>query len=182
MKYCSACGSAVVRRIPAGDSVERDVCPDCETIHYQNPRVIVGCLPVWQDQILLCKRAIEPRYGYWTLPCGFMENGETTAEGAARETWEEARARVEISHLFALFNVPHINQVHLIYYAPMTDGRFAAGPESLEVALFSPQAIDRRQIAFRSVLFTLQQYTEHGAATPRLFTGEAREPSPDRMI
>ena len=111
MKFCSNCGATVELRVPEGDALPRFVCTACHTIHYQNPRMIVGCIVEWEDKVLLCKRAIEPRYGLWTVPAGFMENGETTFQGAARETLEEANARVEIGQLYALYNIPHINQV-----------------------------------------------------------------------
>ncbi len=125
MKFCSNCGQPVVSRIPAGDNRLRDVCDHCNTIHYVNPRNVVGTVPVWNDQILLCKRAIEPRYGFWTLPAGFMEIGETTAQAASRETLEEAGARVEIGELFSVLNVPHVHQVHLFYLARLTNLDFA---------------------------------------------------------
>lgn len=131
MKFCSVCGHEVIARIPPGDNRERFVCDQCGTIHYQNPRNVVGTVPVWGEQVLLCRRAIEPRYGYWTLPAGFMEMGETTAEAAARETLEEAGARVEVQTLFTLLNVPQVHQVHLFYLARLVDPGFEAGEESL---------------------------------------------------
>ncbi|HEV8517020.1 MAG TPA: NUDIX hydrolase, partial [Burkholderiales bacterium] len=115
MKFCSQCGAPVELRIPQGDTLPRHVCGACQTIHYQNPRMIVGCIPEWQDKILLCKRGIEPRYGLWTVPAGFMENGETTYQGALRETLEEANANVEIGPLYSLYNIPHINQVYILF-------------------------------------------------------------------
>jgi ADP-ribose pyrophosphatase YjhB (NUDIX family) len=121
MKFCSNCGAAVTRKIPPGDSLPRDVCDACGTIHYTNPRMIVGCVPVWEDKVLLCKRAIEPRRGLWTVPAGFMENGETLDKGAARETLEEANARVEIGALYAVYNIPHVNQVYLLFLAKLLD-------------------------------------------------------------
>lgn len=127
MKFCSVCGHEVIARIPPGDNRERFVCDQCGTIHYQNPRNVVGTVPVWGEQVLLCRRAIEPRYGYWTLPAGFMEMGETTAEAAARETLEEAGARVEVQTLFTLLNVPQVHQVHLFYLARLVDPGFEAG-------------------------------------------------------
>jgi ADP-ribose pyrophosphatase YjhB (NUDIX family) len=164
MKFCSACGHTVNWRIPEGDSVPRYVCPACGTIHYQNPRVVVGCVPEHGSQILLCKRAIEPRAGYWTIPAGFMENGETLVEGAARETMEEALARVEVHDLFAVVDVVHARQVHMMYRATLLDGRFGAGEESLEVALFDPEAIPWEEIAFQSVRFALEKFLEDRAA------------------
>lgn len=158
MKYCSQCGAPVSHRIPSGDNRHRYVCDACGTIHYENPRMVVGCLPYWDDKVLLCRRAIEPRYGLWTLPAGFMENGETTAEGALRETLEEAGARVEIDDLYTLINVPDIDQVYLLFRARLLDLDFAAGEESLEVALFDEASIPWDQIAFRTVKKTLEHY------------------------
>ncbi|MDP2027702.1 NUDIX hydrolase [Sulfuriferula sp.] len=160
MKFCSACGSSVTQTIPAGDNRLRFVCPECDTIHYQNPKMVVGTLPVWEDKVLLCKRAIEPQYGKWTLPAGFMENHESTQEGALRETFEEAGARVEISHLFTLYNLPYISQVYLMFRARLLDLEFAAGPESLEVALFTEAEIPWDQLAFRTIEQTLRRYFE----------------------
>ena len=145
-------------KIPADDSRERHVCDSCGAIHYFNPRNVVGSIPVYGDQILLCKRAIEPRYGYWTLPAGFMELGESTSAGAARETEEEAGAIVEIGPLYSLLNVPHAEQVHLFYLASMKSPEFKAGEESLEVALFHEQDIPWAEIAFPTVKQTLEWY------------------------
>lgn len=158
MNFCSECGSPVVLRIPDGDHLPRHVCPDCGTIHYQNPKMVVGCIPEWEDKVLLCRRAIEPKYGLWTLPAGFMENGETTLEGAARETWEEAGARIEVGGLYTLFNLPHINQVYLMFRARLLDLDFRPGVESLEARLFTEAEIPWNEIAFRTVHATLQQY------------------------
>lgn len=158
MNFCSECGSDVIHTIPDGDNRLRHVCLQCNTIHYQNPKMVVGCLPEWEDKILLCKRAIEPQYGLWTLPAGFMENNETTQQGALRETMEEAGARVEIQHLFTLYNLPYISQVYLMFRARLLDLDFAAGPESLEVRLFSEDEIPWDQIAFRTIEQTLRLY------------------------
>lgn len=158
MKYCSQCGHAVEQRVPAGDNLPRHVCPACETIHYHNPKIVTGCLPVWEDQVLLCRRAIEPQHGLWTLPAGFMENGETVEQAALRESWEEARANVEIVDLYTLFSLPHINQVYILYRAHLLDRNFAAGPESLEVALFHEADIPWEQLAFRTIVETLRHY------------------------
>jgi ADP-ribose pyrophosphatase YjhB (NUDIX family) len=158
VKFCSDCGAAVSQQIPAGDDRLRYVCVSCETIHYTNPRVIVGCVPEHEGRILLCKRAIEPRKGWWTLPAGFMENGETTVQGAARETWEEACARVHDQQLYRLFDVPGINQVYMFYRARIEDGAFGVGPESLEVRLFTQEEIPWREIAFPVVYHTLHEY------------------------
>jgi len=158
MNFCSHCGTQVVVTVPAGDTHPRHVCPACGTIHYQNPKMIVGTIPEWEDKVLLCRRAIEPKHGLWTLPAGFMENGETTAQGAARETLEEANARVEISALYTLYNLPHINQVYLMFRARLLDLDFGPGMESLEVALFEEKDIPWEQLAFRTVEATLRAY------------------------
>lgn len=160
MKFCSDCGAVVSLRVPPGDTLPRHVCTNCGSIHYQNPKIVVGAIPEWEDRILLCRRAIEPRHGFWTLPAGFMENAESTAEGAARETLEEACARVEVGDMFTLIDVPHISQVHILYRARLLDLDFAAGEESLEVALFAEQDIPWRDIAFRTIGLTLQHYFE----------------------
>src|SRR6185312_12742980 len=137
VKFCSACGSPrIERRIPEGDTLPRDVCADCGTIHYQNPKIVVGCLPQWERRILLCRRAIEPRYGLWTLPAGFLENGETLVAGAVRETLEEADARVDVHDLYAVISLPQINQVYMMFRARLLDLAFGPGSESLEVRLF----------------------------------------------
>src|SRR6478672_2931253 len=122
MNFCSNCGAATLElRIPDGDTLQRRVCATCGTIHYENPKIVAGCLPVWGERVLLCKRAIEPRHGLWTLPAGFLELGETTAQGAIRETVEEAGARVELEGLYSLINVVRVGQVHLFYRARMLD-------------------------------------------------------------
>jgi ADP-ribose pyrophosphatase YjhB (NUDIX family) len=158
MNFCSHCGSPLEFRVPEGDSLPRFVCPACGTIHYQNPKMVVGCIPEWEDKVLLCKRAIEPKYGLWTLPAGFMENGETTAEGALRETWEEAGARVELGPLYTLFNLPHVNQVYFMFRARLLDLDYQPGTESLEVRLFAESDIPWEQIAFRTVRASLELY------------------------
>ena len=145
-------------KIPADDSRERYVCESCGSIHYQNPRNVVGSIPVYKEQVLLCRRAIEPRYGYWTLPAGFMELGESTAHGAARETLEEAGAIVDIGPLYSLLNVPHAEQVHLFYLATMHAPTFSAGEESLEVALFHENEIPWGELAFPTVKQTLEWF------------------------
>lgn len=160
MKYCSACGHPLDHRIPAGDNRHRYVCPGCETIHYQNPRIVAGTVPVWEGRILLCRRAIEPRYGYWTLPAGYMENAETTEEAAARETREEALAEVSIENLYTLIHVPHIDQVHMFYRARLTNGEFGAGEESLETRLFELTDIPWDELSFPTVRRTLEHFVE----------------------
>ncbi len=158
MKFCSECGGPVEFRMPEGDHLPRHICPVCGTIHYQNPKMVVGAIPEWEDKILLCRRAIEPKYGLWTLPAGFMENGETTLEGAARETWEEAGARIEMGSLYTLFNLPHINQVYLMFRARLLDLDYRSGIESLETRLFAEAEIPWNDIAFRTVRATLELY------------------------
>ena len=158
MKFCSHCGSSVSHRVPEGDDRLRHICDSCDTIHYSNPRVIVGCVLEYEERILLCKRAIEPRSGLWTLPAGFMENGETTVQGAARETWEEARAEVFEQQLYRLFDVPGINQVYMFYRGRVKDGAFGVGPESTHVDLFSEADIPWDEIAFPVVYHTLREY------------------------
>jgi ADP-ribose pyrophosphatase YjhB (NUDIX family) len=158
MNYCSHCGAPVSLKVPAGDNLPRHVCERCGTIHYQNPKMVVGAIPEWGDRILLCRRAIEPRSGLWTLPAGFMENAETTAQAAARETLEEACARIEVDAMFSLINVPHINQVHILYRARLLDLDFSPGTESLEVQLFDEADIPWDAIAFRTIAMTLRYY------------------------
>lgn len=147
-----------MRRVPPGDDRERFVCDACGTIHYQNPRIVAGCLVLHGDHVLLCRRNIEPRRNFWTLPAGFLENGETMAAGASRETWEEARARVSIEGLYTLFNVPHISQVHAFFRATLPAPDFAAGPESIEVRLFLEHEVPWSELAFPVVERTLRHY------------------------
>ncbi|MDQ2069338.1 NUDIX hydrolase [Natronospira bacteriovora] len=158
MKFCSECAHPVSVLIPEGDDLPRFVCEQCGTIHYRNPLLVVGCVPVWEDRILLCRRAIEPRHGYWTVPAGFLENDETTREGAARETREEACAEVRVGSALSMSHVVHVNQVHLMYRGELVDGRFAPGRESLETGLFTRQEIPWDSLAFPSVRFCLEQY------------------------
>ena len=160
MKYCSHCGQPVELRVPPGDNLPRHVCPACGAIHYQNPKIVVGCVPQHAGRILLCRRAIEPRLGFWTVPAGFMELGETLQAGAARESWEEALARVEIGSLLAVVNVVHVHQVHVMFRAELPAAEFGAGAESLEVGLYRPEEIPWPQIAFPSVEFALKRYLE----------------------
>jgi ADP-ribose pyrophosphatase YjhB (NUDIX family) len=158
LKFCSTCGQPVRYRIPADDQRPRAVCTVCGTVHYENPRLVIGCVPVWQGRILLCRRAIEPRLGFWTVPAGFHEIGETVKHAAARETLEEAMADVEIGSLLAVVEVLHAGQVHLFFRAQMRTAAHGIGAESLEVALCEPSAIPWPEIAFPSVTFALQQH------------------------
>lgn len=159
IKHCKECGSAVEYRVPDdGDTKPRAVCPACHTIHYENPLNVVGTVPHWGDKVLLCKRNIEPRFGKWTLPAGFMELSETTAEGAARETDEEAGAKFEMEGLFTLLNVARVGQVHLFYRARLTSDQFNPGTETIEARLFSEEEIPWDEIAFRTVKETLEHY------------------------
>lgn len=160
MKFCSDCGAPVTLLIPDGDHLPRYVCTVCKTVHYQNPRIITGCVPEWQGKILLCKRAIEPRLGYWTFPAGFMENGEAVQDGAAREAMEEALARVQIGSLLAVVNVIRAHQVHIMFRARLLDADFGVGPESLETGLYDEDQIPWPDIAFLSVEFALRRYLE----------------------
>ena len=148
----------MLRRVPPGDSLQRWVCDQCGEIHYQNPKLVVGTIPEFEGRLLLCRRAIEPRYGYWTLPAGFMENDETAGEAALRETLEEAGARVELGAPFSLISVPHVNQVHLFYCARLRDLSFKPGEETLEAALFEEAAVPWQDVAFRTVALTLRHW------------------------
>lgn len=162
MKYCSNCGAQLDYRVPEFDDRERHCCSSCDHIHYINPKVIVGCLPIWEDKILMCKRGIEPRRGFWTLPGGFMEVDETTEQGAIRETWEEARSRVEITHLHGVYNIPRINQVYFFYIAKMLSPDFETTLESTEIKLCGKDEIPWEHLAFKVVDLALKQYV-HGA-------------------
>jgi ADP-ribose pyrophosphatase YjhB (NUDIX family) len=158
VRFCANCGSPVVRRTPPGDSLPRWVCDACGEIHYQNPKLVVGTVPEHEGRVLLCRRAIEPRYGYWTLPAGFMENDETTGQAALRETLEEAGAAVELGAPFSMISVPRVNQVHVFYLARLNTLDFKPGEETLEVALVEEPAIPWRDIAFRTVATTLRYW------------------------
>jgi len=176
MKFCSECGGTTETLIPEGDSRLRAVCSACNIIHYINPKMVLGTIPAWGDQVLLCRRAIEPRYGLWTLPAGFMEVEESTANGAMRETMEEAGARIELGSLFSVFDIPHVNQVHLFYLAQLKDLEFAAGPESLEVKLFTEDEIPWNLIAFRTITATLKFYFhDRRQGVMSIHTGDIRE-------
>jgi len=160
MKFCSQCGHAVTQRIPDGDNMPRFVCDQCDIIHYQNPNIVTGCIPVYGDKILLCKRAIEPQYGRWTLPAGFMENQETLEQAALRESAEEAYANVKLEQLYTVFSLPHVNQVYIMFRARLLDDTFKAGIESLEVKLFSEDEIPWDELAFRTIHYSLKYFFE----------------------
>jgi len=164
IKHCRACGGAVLYRTPADDNRDRAVCGTCETIHYENPLNVVGTLPVLEDKVLLCRRNIEPRHGLWTLPAGFMELGETTEQGAIRETVEEAGARIELEGLFSMLNVVPVGQVHLFYRARMLDDHLDPGPETIEARLFAESEVPWEEIAFRTTKKTLEHFFEDRAA------------------
>ena len=159
IKHCRNCGTSVVYRIPDdGDTKSRAICTACTTVHYENPLNVVGTVPAWGDKVLLCKRNIEPRWGKWTLPAGFMELNETVAEGAARETVEESGAEFELEGLFSLVNVARVGQVHLFYRARLLSDRFNPGFETIEARLFAEDEIPWDEIAFRTVKETLERY------------------------
>jgi ADP-ribose pyrophosphatase YjhB (NUDIX family) len=183
IRFCSACGSGRIDlRVPDGDNLPRHVCGACGAIHYQNPKVVVGCLPEWEDRVLLCRRAIEPRRGLWTLPAGFLENGETVAAGAIRETLEEASARVELGELYTMISLPQISQIYMMFRARLVDLDFGPGPESLEVRLFREDEIPWEEMAFRTIGRTLRNYfldRKLGAFPTRLSVLERKAPRPD---
>ena len=159
IRHCRQCGTSVVYRIPDdGDTKQRAICTACATVHYENPLNVVGTVPIWGDKVLLCKRNIEPRWGKWTLPAGFMELNETVAEGAARETVEESGAEFELEGLFSLVNVARVGQVHMFYRARLLSDRFNPGFETIEARLFTEDEIPWDEIAFRTVKETLAHY------------------------
>jgi ADP-ribose pyrophosphatase YjhB (NUDIX family) len=158
MNYCSRCGQPVVLKIPPDDKIPRFVCEACGTIHYQNPRIVAGSVPHWEGRILLCRRAIEPRRGYWTLPAGFMENDETLPAAAQREAQEEALADVEIGSLVTVISVPHANQVHIFFRSRLVEGRYGVGHESLDARLYGEAEIPWGELAFPSVEYTLRHF------------------------
>lgn len=173
MKYCCYCSASLVIKIPDDDNRERYVCPDCNTIHYRNPHIVTGCLPVHEDKILLCKRSIQPRYGCWTLPGGFMELDETTLQGALRETREEANARVEVQQLYTVINLPHVNQVYMMYRSRLLDLDFSAGDESLDARLFTEEEIPWEELAFMTIRQTLEFYfRDRATGRFQLHTGD----------
>lgn len=183
MNYCSACASALTFAIPPGDALPRYHCLACGMIHYQNPKLVVGTLPLYKGQVLMCRRNIEPRFGLWTLPGGFMENGETLEQGAARETWEEAQTRPDIRQMLSIISLPQYDQVHVYYLADMRSADFAPTPESSEVQLFDIANIPWQQIAFRTVFATLEHFVAHvhrGHTLPLLQTDIS--PKPQTLI
>lgn len=182
LRYCSHCGSDRLDfRVPEGDTLARYVCAGCGSIHYQNPKVVVGCLPVWGDQVLLCKRAIEPRLGLWTLPAGFLENGESVIDGALRETWEEAGARVAVQDLHTMISLPPIHQVYMMFSARLLDLDFRPGPESLDVRLFDEADVPWDALAFRTIVRTLRNFfldRKRGTQGPHISSIDRRPPLP----
>jgi ADP-ribose pyrophosphatase YjhB (NUDIX family) len=184
MNYCSHCGSPRLEvRIPEGDTLPRTVCAACGTIHYANPKIVVGCLPEWDGKVLLCKRAIDPRRGLWTLPAGFLENGETLTAGALRETLEEANARVDIAELYTVISLPQINQVYMMFRSTLRDVGFGPGEESLEVRLFDEAEVPWETLAFRTIARTLRNWflDRKGGSFPLRVSALARRslPPPD---
>ncbi|MDC2964582.1 NUDIX hydrolase [Gammaproteobacteria bacterium] len=172
MNYCSNCAQKVIKKIPDGDNRHRFVCEACGQIYYQNPKIITGCLPLYGDSVLLCRRAIAPRAGYWTLPAGFLENGETASAGAIRETLEEANAQVRLSHLYTLFNLPHISQVYMFYIGELVDLNFYPGQESTETRLFREPEIPWKELAFPVITLTLKKYFQNREKNSYPFTEE----------
>jgi ADP-ribose pyrophosphatase YjhB (NUDIX family) len=178
MNFCANCGQRVTLTIPDGDNRPRSVCPACQSIFYVNPKIVTGTVCTWGDRILLCRRAIEPRHGYWTLPAGFMEVGETAEEGAIRETLEEAGARVTIDGLYTMLDVVHVEQVHLFYRGRMTGPELDPGTESLEARLFLEEEIPWKDLAFRTVAKTLTGFVEdRRAGSFALHTGRIDPPA-----
>lgn len=165
INFCSHCGAEVEQKVPSGETLLRAVCPACHMIHYQNPKIVAGCIPEWEGQILLCRRAIEPRWGLWTFPAGFMELGESTEEAAVRETFEEAKAKVAIHSLHGIFSLPHVSQVYVVYRAALQDLEFGPGEESLEVRLMSVEQIPWDHLAFPVIRETLRRYVEDAQNT-----------------
>jgi ADP-ribose pyrophosphatase YjhB (NUDIX family) len=164
MNFCSQCGSRVELRVPPGDHLPRYMCDACGAIHYENPKLVVGCVPEHEGQILICRRAIEPRLGFWTIPAGFMENGETLQQAAARECHEEALATVQIGSLLTIVHVLHAHQVHVFFRAALPAPSYGPGPESLEVQLVNPERIPWGDLAFPSTTETLRRYLDDRAA------------------
>ncbi|HTW75359.1 MAG TPA: NUDIX hydrolase [Steroidobacteraceae bacterium] len=180
MKYCPACAQPLELRIPGGDNRPRAVCRACGAIHYENPRIVVGCVPEWQGRILLCQRGIAPRRGYWTTPAGFFEIGETLQAGAARESLEEALVRVQIGSLLAVTHVLHAAQVHMTFRAQMLDAHIGVGAETLQVGLYEERDIPWDRIAFPSIDFALRCYFEdRHAARESLHFSTVERPPPE---
>jgi ADP-ribose pyrophosphatase YjhB (NUDIX family) len=164
VNFCSHCAAPVAHRVPPGDHLPRFVCDQCGTIHYQNPKLVVGCVPEDGGRILLCRRAIEPRRGYWTVPAGFMENDETLQQAAERESHEEALAHVEIGSLLTIVHVMHAHQVHVFFRARLAVPEFGVGPESLDSKMVTEGEVPWDDLAFPSITFTLRRYFEDRSA------------------
>ena len=179
MKFCTHCAGPLDLAIPDGDTLHRHVCSGCGAIHYQNPKIVAGCIPVWEERILLCRRAIDPRYGKWTLPAGFMENGETVAQAATRETVEEAEARVVDLEFYGLFNITHVNQVYIMFLGRLESPEFGPGAESLEVRLVREDEIPWEELAFPVMHRTLSLY--FGDRRRGAFGGHMYDISPMRQ-
>jgi ADP-ribose pyrophosphatase YjhB (NUDIX family) len=160
MNYCNQCGAPVSLKVPEGDNLPRFVCGSCQSIHYVNPKIVVGCIPEWEDQILLCRRAIEPRTGFWTFPAGFMETGEHAEEAAVRETLEETQAEVDLTALYAVFSLPHVSQVYVVFRGQLRRPVFGTSFESLEVQLFRSDKIPWDSLAFPVIHETLVRYAD----------------------
>jgi len=183
MNFCSSCGEKVSLKIPQGDNRLRHVCLQCGTIHYQNPKIVTGCIVEWQDNILLCLRSIEPKKGLWTLPAGFMENQETNMEGAAREAREEANADVRNMNLFSVFSIPHINQVYTFYRGSLHQGKASVGEETEEIALVAEQDVPWDKLAFPVVIETLKLYfTDRASGDFKTHCGEILKKSDDKLV
>jgi ADP-ribose pyrophosphatase YjhB (NUDIX family) len=172
MNFCSNCAQKIIQKIPHGDNRKRFVCESCNQIYYENPKIIAGCLPIYGNRVLLCRRAIAPRKGYWTLPAGFLENEEAASEGARRETLEEANAKVNLSHLYSLFNLPHISQIYMFYIGELVNLDFSPGEESLETKLFLETEIPWEELAFPVVALTLKKYFRNKEDNAYPFTEE----------
>ena len=168
MNFCSHCGNAVIEMVPEGDNRQRFVCNACDTVHYQNPKNVAGAILTWQDKVLLCKRTIDPRYGLWTLPAGFMENDETVAEAAARESLEEANAQTDRLKLFGVFSLPYISQVYMMFSGQLISDEVSPGIESLEVGLFTRDEIPWAEIAFPVVTYSLELFFKFGVESGRV--------------
>lgn len=173
MNFCNQCGHTVALRRPESDNRLRYVCGSCETIHYENPKIVAGCLPLWEDKILLCRRSIDPRRGFWNLPSGFMENGESVEVGAAREVLEEAMIEVNVTSLHSIYSLPHYHQVYIHFLAELPDLSFAPGEESLECRLFTEAEIPWEELAFSSSVFSLQRlFADRKAGLRQVHLGE----------